>query len=179
MGIEAAEKEGEASTDESHLLALPQNFQENLLLTVDHDQLGFRLEDLPQHVAVTILVLDEPLHHHLHLADRTCSRCPPEDLLKSHHGVIVLVEDGDGGPPVGLQQVQVGAAQASYVRVKIDGVFSTPVQYIPWPIVPPSFDVGNLHAVRDHPHMLRARHRERPEDGDHPTLQLVADLPLR
>merc|ERR1711936_1428794 len=126
MGVKAAEEEGVASTDQPHLLALSQNFQEDLLLTVDHNQLGFRLENLPQYVAVTILVFDETLYHHLHLADGTGSGCPPEDLFQSHHGVVVLVEDGDGGPPVRLQEVKVGAAQARDVRVKVKGVLPSP-----------------------------------------------------
>ena len=43
-------------------------------------------------------------------------------FFQRHHGVVVLVEDGDGLPVVGLQHVQVGGAESGDVGVEVDGV---------------------------------------------------------
>ena len=122
--VEAGEEEVVALADEAHLLALLDHLLQDELLALQDDQVGLGLEDLLEDVPIAVLVVDQLLDDEAELVHGADSGGLGEDLLEGHEGVVVLVEDGDGLPGVGLQQVEVGRAQGGDVRVQVEGVLA-------------------------------------------------------
>ena len=123
--VEAGEEEVVTLADEADLLALLDDLLQDVLLTLQHNQVGLGLKDLLEDVAVAVLVVGQLFDNDAELVHGADGGRLGEDLLEGHEGVVVLVEDGDGLPVVGLQQVQVGGPQGGDVGVQVEGVLAS------------------------------------------------------
>ena len=90
VAVEAGEEEGVPLADEADLLALLEHLLQDVLLAVQHDQVGLGQEDLLEHVSVAVLVPDELLHHQPELVHGADGGGLLEDPLQSHERVIIL-----------------------------------------------------------------------------------------
>ena len=85
MGVQAGQQEVVAGADEPHLLCLHQHVSQDLLLAVEHDQVGLGEENLLEDVAEAVVILLQLLHHDPELVLGLNGGGVVKDLLECHH----------------------------------------------------------------------------------------------
>ena len=83
-----------------------------------------------------------------------------EELGQSDEGVIPLVEDGDGAPPIAEDERLVGPTNSLGIWTEVDGVLRPLVEDIP-----AGLDVRNLEVVADGLDVMRGSPRLGADDG--------------